>query len=75
MAASRVEEERRKKAEKMSTVQKSALDWRGFVVDQGLGDELSEYGKSKKGFLAREQFMDKVHGANETARKAARLNA
>lgn len=73
MAEHRAEEERRKKAEKLTTMQKTALDWKGFVVEQGLGDELKEYGKSKKGFLAREQFLDRVHGANETARRTARL--
>lgn len=73
MAEKRAEDEKKKKAEKMSTVQKSALDWRGFVKDQGIGDELDEYGKSKRGFLAREQFLDRVAGANEEARRAARL--
>jgi hypothetical protein len=63
----------KKKAEKMTTVQKSALDWRGFVRDQGIGEELDEYGKSKRGFLAREQFLDRVAGANEAARRDARL--
>lgn len=73
MAERHAEMERKKKIERMSTVQKSALDWRGFVTDQGYGEELDEYGKSKMGFLAREHFLDKVHGANEDARRAARL--
>ena len=73
MAEKRTEEERKKKAERMSTVQKSALDWRGFVQDQGITDELSEYAKSKKGYLAREQFLDRAHGAGEMARRDARL--
>ncbi|QIW96561.1 hypothetical protein AMS68_002079 [Peltaster fructicola] len=75
MAERRAEDERKRKAEKLSTMQKTALDWKGFVIEQGLGDELNEYGKSKKGFLAREQFLDKVHGANEVARRTARLKA
>lgn len=73
MAERRLAEETKKKAERMSTVQKSAVDWKGFVADQGIGEELDVYGKSKGGFMAREQFLDRVAGANEAARRAARL--
>lgn len=73
MAERRLAEEKKKKAERMSTVQKSAVDWKGFVADQGIGEELDIYGKSKGGFMAREQFLDRVAGANEAARRAARL--
>jgi hypothetical protein len=73
MAERRLAEESKKKAERMSTVQKSAMDWKGFVKDQGIGEELDVYGKSKGGFMAREQFLDRVAGANEEARRAARL--
>jgi hypothetical protein len=69
----RIEEEKRKKALKMSTVQKSALDWKGFVSQEGLRDELDEYGKSKKGFMAREAFLDRAAGAREQAARDARL--
>jgi hypothetical protein len=69
----RMEEEKRKKALKMSTVQKSALDWKGFVNQEGLRDELDEYGKSKKGFMAREAFLDRAAGAREQAAREARL--
>jgi len=57
MAERRAVEESKKKAERMSTVQKSAMDWKGFVADQGIGEELDVYGKSKGGFMAREQFF------------------
>ena len=73
MAERRLAEEKKKKAERMTTVQKSAMDWKGFVADQGIGEELDMYGKSKGGFMAREQFLDRVAGANEEARRAARL--
>lgn len=73
MTERRSAEENKKKAERMSTVQKSAVDWKGFVADQGIGEELDVYGKSKGGFMAREQFLDRVAGANEEARRAARL--
>ena len=73
MAERRLAEEKKKKAERLTTVQKSAMDWKGFVADQGIGEELDIYGKSKGGFMAREQFLDRVAGANEAARRAARL--
>ncbi|KAK5128862.1 hypothetical protein LTR85_000195 [Meristemomyces frigidus] len=73
MAEKRVEEEMKKKAEKMTTVQKSALDWKGFVDQQGLREELDEYGKSKGGYLAREDFLGRADMAREDAAKAARF--
>ncbi len=73
MAEKRAEEEQAKKAEKMTTVQKSALDWRGFVDQQGLREELDEYGKSKKGFLAREDFLDRAQFARDVKAREARL--
>ncbi|KAK4631244.1 SWR1-complex protein 5 [Fulvia fulva] len=66
-------EEKKKKAQKMSTVQKSQLDWKGFVDQEGLRDELDEYGKSRRGFLAREAFLDRAAGAREQAARDARL--
>ncbi|KAK5726033.1 swr complex subunit [Elasticomyces elasticus] len=73
LAAQRQEEEAKKKAEKMTTVQKSALDWRGFVEKQGLKDELEAYGKGKGGYLAREDFLGRADMAREVAAREARL--
>lgn len=74
MAEKRIEEERKKKAEKMSTVQKSALDWRGWVDKQeGLREELDVYGRSKHGFLAREDFLGRAEYAREVQAREARL--
>lgn len=73
MAEKRIEEELKKKAEKMTTVQKSALDWKGFVDKEGLGEELDEYGKSKRGYLARENFLGRADAAREDAARAARF--
>lgn len=71
MAAKRAEE--KQKAEKLSTVQKSALDWRGFVETAGLRGELDEYGKSKGGYLAREEFLGRAQGVREGRAREARL--
>lgn len=71
MATKRAED--KKNAQKMSTVQKSALDWKGYVDQEGLREELDEYGKSRGGFLAREAFLDRAAGAREQAARDARL--
>ena len=74
MAEKRIEEERKRKAEKMSTVQKSALDWRGWVDKQeGLREELDVYGRSKEGYLAREDFLGRAEYAREVQAREARL--
>lgn len=74
LAAKRAEEERQRKAERMTTVQKSALDWRGFVAgSEGLREELDEYGKSKRRFLEREDFLGRAQFAREMAGREARL--
>lgn len=74
MAEKRQEEERKKRAEKMSTVQKSALDWRGWVDKQdGLREELNVYRRSKQGFLAREDFLGRAEYAREVQAREARL--
>ena len=74
MAEKRAEEEEKKKAEKMTTVQKSALDWRGYVAgEQGLREELDLYGKSKSTFLEREEFLGRVEMAKEGRGREARM--
>lgn len=69
----RAEAERKRKAEKMTTVQKSALDWKGFVSEQGLGEELDVYGKSKGGYLEREGFLGRAQGRREDEARRVRL--
>jgi len=73
LAEKRAEDERKKKAEKMTTVQKSALDWKGYVDQEGLREELDEYGKSKRGYLAREEFLGRADQVREEAARTARL--
>ncbi|GAB1742497.1 hypothetical protein NU219Hw_g8041t1 [Hortaea werneckii] len=66
--------ENQRKAEKMSTVQKSALDWKGFVdSDTAVREELDVYGKSKEGFLAREDFLGRADLARVEMGRRARL--
>lgn len=73
LAEKKAEKERRLRAENMTTVQKSALDWKGFVDQHGLREELNEYGKSKRGYLEREKFLGRADLAREIAARDARL--
>ncbi|KAI7191679.1 hypothetical protein KC343_g9886 [Hortaea werneckii] len=73
-AAKKQAAEHQRKAEKMSTVQKSALDWKGFVdSDRAVREELDVYGKSKEGFLAREDFLGRADLARVEMGRLARL--
>ncbi|KAK5161015.1 swr complex subunit [Recurvomyces mirabilis] len=69
----RLEDEAKKKAERMTTVQKSALDWKGFVQKEGIAEELRVYGRSKQGFLAREEFLGRADLVREERGREARL--
>lgn len=63
----------KEKAKRLTTVQKSAMDWVGYVEKEGLREELDEYGKSKRGYLAREDFLGRVGMAAEGRGRDARM--
>ncbi|KAJ4292282.1 swr complex subunit [Collariella sp. IMI 366227] len=44
-------------AKKLNTVEKSRMDWAGFVDREGIKDELELAGKSKHSFAARQDFL------------------
>lgn len=70
----REDEDRRKgKVQKLTTVQKSAIDWAAHVDREGLKEELDVYGRSKSGFLGRMEFMRGVKGRKENEERTARL--
>lgn len=49
-----------KEARKLNTVEKSAMDWAGFVDKEGIADELDAAGKSKGAYRARQEFLARV---------------
>jgi hypothetical protein len=62
------------KGKKLNTVEKSAMDWAGFVDKEGIADELDAAGKSKGAYKARQEFLARVENKREEeARKARRL--
>lgn len=48
------------KEKKLNTVEKSAVDWAGFVDKEGIKDELDAAGKSKGAYKARQEFLARV---------------
>ncbi|CAD0082026.1 unnamed protein product [Aureobasidium vineae] len=70
----RLEEEAKNgKAVKLNTVQKSAIDWAAHVDQEGLKDELDEYGRSKQGYIGKMDFLRGVHGKKEAEERKARM--
>lgn len=62
----------REKAQKLNTVDKSRLDWAGYVDKEGIADELDEYGRAKEGYLGRMDFLERVDQRKEEERRAVK---
>lgn len=48
------------KGPKLNTIEKSKLDWAGYVDKEGMKDELDGAEKSKEGYLGKKEFLDRV---------------
>ena len=48
------------KGPKLNTIEKSKLDWAGYVDKEGMKDELDGAEKSKDGYLGKKEFLDRV---------------
>lgn len=57
---------------KLNTVEKSAMDWAGFVDKEGIADELDAAGKAKGAYKARQEFLARVEGKREIEERRAR---
>lgn len=60
------------KVKKFNTVEKSAMDWAGFVDKEGIADELDAAGKSKGAYKARQEFLARVEQKKEEDARRAR---
>lgn len=61
------------KAKKMNTLEKSRLDWLGFVDQEGIKDQLTHHNKG--GYLHKQDFLSRVeHNLEESRRHAAKKN-
>ncbi|KAL2019694.1 hypothetical protein VTK56DRAFT_9313 [Thermocarpiscus australiensis] len=62
-------------AKKLNTVEKSRMDWAGFVDREGIKDELELAGKSKHSFAARQEFLARSEAVREEDARRARMAA
>ncbi|KAL6086563.1 hypothetical protein STEG23_006877 [Scotinomys teguina] len=46
--------------QKMSTLEKSKLDWESFKEEEGTGEELAIHNRGKEGYIERKAFLDRV---------------
>jgi Bucentaur or craniofacial development len=60
-------------AKKLNTVEKSKMDWAGFVDKEGIKDELEIAGKSKGAYLDQKEFLARVEEKREEEARKARL--
>lgn len=45
---------------KLSTLEKSKLDWDQFKNDEGISEELKTFNQGKQGFLERQAFLERA---------------
>ncbi len=65
--------EQQAKAKKLNVVEKSRMDWAGFVDKEGIKDELELAGKSKESYVSRQDFLQRVEAKKEEAARRARI--
>jgi hypothetical protein len=61
-------------AKKLNTVEKSRMDWAGFVDREGIKDELELAGKSKHSFAARQDFLARSEAVREEEARKLRTS-
>ncbi|KAH8167341.1 hypothetical protein CIB48_g927 [Xylaria polymorpha] len=65
--------EQQAKAKKLNVVEKSRMDWAGFVDKEGIKDELELAGKSKESYVSRQDFLQRVEANKEEEARRARM--
>jgi hypothetical protein len=61
----KITELKKEEGNKINVVEKSKIDWAGYVDKEGLQEELVKGGRSKEGYLGRREFLDKVDERKE----------
>ncbi|TGJ82917.1 hypothetical protein E0Z10_g5849 [Xylaria hypoxylon] len=65
--------EQQAKAKKLNVVEKSRMDWAGFVDKEGIKDDLELAGKSKESYVSRQDFLQRVEAKKEEEARRARV--
>ncbi|EKJ78701.1 hypothetical protein NXS19_012435 [Fusarium pseudograminearum] len=71
--AARIKAGKEVQAKKLNVVDKSRMDWAGYVDKEGIKDELALAGKSKDSYMAREDFLAKSEAMRDEDSRRARL--
>ncbi|XP_060779940.1 craniofacial development protein 1 [Neoarius graeffei] len=62
------------KKPKMSTLEKSKLDWDSFKVEEGISEELAIHNRGKEGYVERKNFLERVDRRQFELEKNVRLS-
>ncbi|POR38536.1 SWR1-complex protein 5 [Tolypocladium paradoxum] len=73
--AARMKAAKEAQAKKLNTVEKSRMDWAGYVDKEGIQDELELASKSKGSYNAREDFLARSEAVREDEARRARMAA
>ncbi|CEI39419.1 unnamed protein product [Fusarium venenatum] len=73
--AARIKASKEVQARKLNVVDKSRMDWAGYVDKEGIKDELALAGKSKDSYMAREDFLAKIDSSVNIGIKLLNLPA
>lgn len=65
--------EKEDKGKKLNTVEKSKMDWAGYVDQEGLRDDLEKAERDKGSYLQRREFLDRVEGKREEEARRVRM--
>ncbi|KAI4825085.1 hypothetical protein KUCAC02_020783, partial [Chaenocephalus aceratus] len=57
---------------KMSTLEKSKMDWDAFKSEEGITEELAIHNRGKEGYVERKSFLDRVDHRQFEREKAVR---
>ncbi|KFA68811.1 hypothetical protein S40285_01146 [Stachybotrys chlorohalonatus IBT 40285] len=71
--AARQKAGREAQATKLNTVEKSRMDWAGYVDREGIKDELEMAGKSKESYAARQDFLARSEARIDEDSRRVRL--
>ncbi|KAM6937912.1 craniofacial development protein 1 [Xenentodon cancila] len=62
------------KKQKMSTLEKSKMDWDAFKSEEGITEELAIHNRGKEGYVERKNFLERVDHRRFELEKAVRLS-
>ncbi|KAK8740445.1 hypothetical protein OTU49_002912 [Cherax quadricarinatus] len=62
------------KKQKLTTLEKTKLDWNSFKSQEGLEEELEKHKKSKDGYLDKKEFLERADLRQFEIERALRMN-